>query len=169
MLSNNGILQRNQGCLSNFNLALEQSLKTALKISVDSENSGYTYKAILITMSIYGFVVITHYEVYLGSALIVEKIEDTFKSWSDVAKSDAKILTWHGGITEAFKKSPSYLFQQIYQDKILNEKSLNEIGYERSIALILSGKYVVYFNADIYSRFKEYPCEIDFVKSLELR
>ena len=114
MLSKYGVLKTNQGYLSNFNLALEQSLKTALKISIDTENSSRTYKVLLIVMSVYGFVMITHYEVYLGSTLIVEKFEDTFKSWSDVATSDVKILTWHGGMIEKFKNSQSKLLKYTY-------------------------------------------------------
>ena len=172
LLPNNSILFTNEkGCFSSFQLALEQSLKTALKISVNCENRSVTYRTLLIITSIYGFVVITHFEAYLGSTLIVEKVQDEFKSWMDVAESDLKILTWHASISEAyFRDSPSQsVLQQIYKEKVANEKSLDDIGFKRSIHMIVNDRYAAFANHKLYSPFKEFPCEIDSVKSPLLR
>ena len=90
---------------------------------------------------------------------------------NDIARSDLNILAWHGGVTEEyFKYSPTQsILQQIYSEKIVNEKSLGQIGFQDSIPMITSGKYVAFNNFKLYSSFKEFPCEVEYLKSPELK
>ena len=156
--------------MNNFGVAFNNSMKIVLNLSKASKRKSFTYRTLFVLSSIYGFIVVTHYEAYLGSTLIVEKIQEPFNAWSDIANSNLKILTWHGGLSEEyFKNSLHPVLQQIYKEKIMNEMALDEIGHEKSILMILSGQYAIFNNFQVYTPLQEYPCEITHVNAYELR
>ena len=51
----------------------------------------------------------------------------------------------------------------------MNEKALDEIGHEESISMIMSGRYAIFNNFQVYTPLQEYPCEITHVNAYELR
>ena len=170
-LPKNGVeLTHTHGFLNNIVVAFTNSIKIVLNLTKASRRKSITYRTLFVLSSIYGFIVVTHYEAYLGSTLIVETFQEPFKSWSDIAASDLKILTWHGGLSEEyFKYSLDPVLKQIYKEKIMNEKALDEIGHEESISMIMSGRYAIFNNFQVYTPLQEYPCEITHVNAYELR
>ena len=111
-----------------------------------------------------------HYEAYLGSTLIVEDLLVPYNSWNDVAKSDLRILAWHGSLSDSYFKHPSNnILQEIYRTKIVNEKSLGDVGFEKSIEMVESGQYGSFESLGAYRNFEEYPCEITDIKAPEMR
>ena len=163
-------IELRHGFLNDYVDVFINSMKTVLHLSKASRRNSVTYRTLFVLSSIYGFIVVTHYEAYLGSTLIVEKLQEPFKSWSDIAKSNLKILTWHGGLSEEyFRYSLDPVLKQIYKEKIMNEKALDEIGHEESISMILSGQYAIFNNFQVYTPLQEYPCEVTHVNAYELR
>ena len=139
-------------------------------LSLDVRMKSLPYKVTLIFTSIYGFVVLSYYEAYLGSGFIVENTNQPFQTWKDVAKSQAKILVKHDSLFERyFKDTSNQVLKQIHEEKIATSPSLLDVGFKESISKIKSGEFIAYDNLRAYSKFDEYPCELISTKSTELR
>ena len=159
-----------KGFWGHLTLALEHSLKTSTMLSVNVKMKSLTYKITLIFISIYGFVVLSYYEAYLGSGFIVKNTNQPYQTWNDVAESEMNLLVKHDSLFERyFKDSSNEVLRGIYEDKIATSPSLVDVGFKESISMIKSGQFIAYDNLRAYSKFDEYPCQIVSSKSIELR
>ena len=76
--------------------AISLSLRAFVKMDFDNGMRSYTFKIILFSTLVCGFVIFSHYETVFASILIVESENLPFKSWNEVAVSDKIILAWKG-------------------------------------------------------------------------
>ena len=79
-----------------LNYAIGLSLKAFIKMDFDNGMRSYTFKIILFSTLVCGFVIFSHYETVFASILIVESENLPYKSWNEVAESNKIILAWKG-------------------------------------------------------------------------
>ena len=175
VLINFGIEDQNEdNFIESLSLATELSLKTNIGDAPDSQMSSFTYRMSLLFVLIYGFVVFSYYEAYLGMTLIVESDKVPFENWEDVEKSDKNVLVWRGASSEAkFKDAlPGSVLRKIYEEKINtvpDDKILNKVYASGSVKQILDDESIVFSTPPQYQRLDEYPCEITSANSIALK
>ena len=151
-----------------LNYAIGLSLKAFIKMDFDNGMRSYTFKIILFSTLVCGFVIFSHYETVFASILIVESENLPYKSWNEVAESDKIILAWKGStLYDWFKDAP----EESPMKKIFDQgrvQPLNEMGFDGSIPLLMSGTHFGFNDVDLYKEFREFPCKISPLKANEL-
>ena len=151
--------------------AIDMSIKTFLKIppSLSLENS--TYRIILFTMLLCGFLTFNHYEAIFASNLIAERDVELYKSWKDIASSKKNILVWKGTLIEDyFLNAPSgSILRKIHNDKIKDYPSLADVGLIKSLDVVTKSDLFVFEDLTVYKTFDEFPCKVTSLKSTSLR
>ena len=153
---------------TSFVTALDMSLRTSVNIAPDNQMTSMTYKVILITTMMFGFVVFSHYEALLATTLIVESDNMPYKSWNDVLQSGKKVLVWANANSELkFKVPPSgSVLRQIYDKQI---GYMSDLGFKGSIPGVVKDDYAVFESLKSYEISPEYPCQITSADSYELK
>ena len=157
---------------SRIRFALSTSLsilfKALLNKSTNTKLKSNTYKILLTLSMTLGFVILSYYRAQLNAALNIKFQDISLKSWSDVDKTNFKIIVWPGTISESkFKDAPiGSLKRKIYDEKInVHEKHINDMkGYENSVLLIAGGDYIVYGEIEPYRYMDNNLCKIIFAK-----
>ena len=116
----------------------------------------------------------SYYKAQMNAALNAGDQELPIKSWIDVSNSHYKVLTWMQSASETkFLYAPNgSALNNIYYEKIITvpeEEQLQSIKLKGSIKPLLTGDYIVYNALEPYMKFKEFPCEITYLKSIEMR
>ena len=148
--------------------AIDVCLRTSVTIAPEYEMTSLTYKVIIISVMMFGFIVFRHYEALLATTLIIEFDNMPYQTWSDVLQSGKKILVWETANSEKKFSVPSNgsILRTIYDKQI---GFMDDIGYERSIPGIVDGQYAVFESLTPYELAPEYPCQIVAANSHELR
>ena len=148
--------------------SIDLCLRTSVNIAPDNQMTSMTYKVIIITSMMFGFVIFSHYEALLATTLIVESDNMPYKSWIDVLQSGQKVLVWQDANSELkFKVPPSgSVLRQIYDEQI---EFMNDIGYKGSVPGVVNDDYALFESLAFYELLPEYPCQITAADSYELR
>ena len=92
-----------------FVTSVDMCLRTTVNIAPENQMTSLTYKMILMTTMMFGFIVFRHYEALLATTLIVESDNMPYKSWNDVLQSGRKVLVWEESDSELkFKVTPEF-------------------------------------------------------------
>lgn len=154
-----------------FESALDISLKSFIKLPPNFGFNTLTFKILLFSLLFCGFLTFKHYEVIFASTLIAESNVESYNSWEEFSKSKTNILVWKASALEDyFLNAPSgSILHRIHRDKVLNSPSLSETGLHGSLKKITDENYAVFEDLYIYTMFKEYPCQVAFLKSKSFR
>ena len=134
----------------------------------DSSMKSHTYKIILFSTLICGFIAFSHYETVFASILIVESENLPFETWQDIVESDKYVMVPKGtSLYDMFEDAPegSAMKKILDNDKV---KDLKVYGYKGSIPFILDDTHFAFDDIDLYKEFKEFPCQISALKTDEL-
>ena len=151
-----------------FVTSVDMCLRTIVNIAPENQMTSLTYKMILMTTMMFGFIVFRHYEALLATTLIVESDNMPYKSWNDVLQSGRKVLVWEESDSELkFKVTPEgSMLRQIYDQQI---GYLNDVGYQGSIAGVVNDEYVIFESLKAYELYPEFPCLLSAADSVELK
>ena len=151
-------------------LSTNLCLRSFLKMAPEDNLTSSTYKIILFSTLLCGYITLSHYEAVFASTLIVESEVLPYKSWDDVAKSDKLLFVTKGSINEdMFINAPSdHPMRKIYDEKIKPvppELELKKIGKKGSVPYIINGEYLAFSSVRSYRKLKQFPCEITALQS----
>ena len=151
--------------------AIDLSIKPFFKIPPCSSLDNSTYRMILFTTLLCGFLTFYHYYAIFASNLIAEKDIEPYKSWKDIANSKVNILVWKGtSIEDYFLNAPSgSILHEIHKNKIKDHPSLADFGLVKSLEVITTSDFFVFEDLTVYKTFDEFPCKVDSLKSISLR
>ena len=127
------------------------------------------FKILIFSLMVLGFILLSYYRAQMNAALNVEVDNMPIKSWKDVQNSNYKVLIWLGTISEEkFKNAPKEsALNNIYVDKILTvpeETHISQLGYQKSVPLIMNGDYLAFEGLMSFTSMEEYPCGITDIK-----
>ena len=151
--------------------AIDLSIKPFFKIPPCSSLDNSTYRIILFTTLLCGFLTFYHYYAIFASNLIAEKDIEPYKSWKDIANSKVNILVWKGTLIEDyFLNAPSgSILHEIHKNKIKDHPSLADFGLVKSLEVITTSDFFVFEDLTVYKTFDEFPCKVASLKSTSLR
>lgn len=151
--------------------AIDLSIKTCFKIPPSFSLDNSTYRIILFTMLLCGFLIFNHYEAIFASNLIAESAVEPYESWEDIANSKMNILVWKGTLIEDyFLNAPSgSILHEIHKNKIKGHPSLADIGLHKSLEVITKSDFFLFEDLTVYKTFDEFPCKVASLKSISLR
>ena len=127
------------------------------------------FKILIFSLMVFGFILLCYYKAQMNAALNVEVDNMPIKSWEDVYNSHYKLLVWFGTVTaQRLSNAPKgSLLHNIYLEKVQTVSEdyyLNNIGFTKSVPLILSGEYLVFDELMPYLSSEDYPCGITEIK-----
>ena len=127
------------------------------------------FKILIFSLMVLGFILLCYYKAQMNAALNVEVDNMPIKSWEDVYNSHYKLLVWFGTVTaQRLSNAPKgSLLHNIYLEKVQTVSEdyyLNNIGFTKSVPLILSGEYLVFDELMPYLLSEDYPCGITEIK-----
>ena len=150
------------------------SFRSLINKGTNDGLKSHSFKIFLFTTMTFGLVIMSYYKAQMNAALNAGDQEFPIKSWIDVSNSNYKVLTWMQSASETkFLYAPNgSALNNIYHEKIITvpeEEQLQSIKLKGSIKPLLTGDYIVYNALEPYMKFKEFPCEITYLKSIEMR
>ena len=159
-----------------FLFAFSKALSICLRAFIGKGSAtglkSQTYKFIVFSLTMLGFIVLCHYRAQMNAALNVDIKTFPINSWKELDKSNYKVLLLIGSIIEdKFKYAPSgSTLKNIYDEKIAvipDHEQRGAIGTKGSIDKVMSGGYIIYGSFEVFQRSNDYPCNIIEIKSFQ--
>ena len=159
-------------------LSMVICMKAFICKATSIKTESQSFRLAITIISILGYVIFSYYKAQLNAALNVDNNDVSIESWTDVAESNYRLLTWSDSFTEnTFRMSYDgddfqgiSPLKKIYIDKVKNEQvKLDKIDYKEGIKKVLSDDWIIFGNSEPYLNMEEYPCQVMPLKYPQMR